>query len=143
MDLCGARLTDEPERFPVKSRKLKRSERASWPLWLEWQGQVWLRQMPDTGIWAGLWTMPLFDTESDLRSMVELGGAEAEPQPRIKHVLTHLDWWLQPHRVVLQQEPAAVLMQALGQRDSSGRWVPLNRLHEWGLPAPFKKMLVG
>lgn len=142
MDLCGARLTDEPERFPVKSRKLKRSERASWPLWLEWQGQVWLRQMPDTGIWAGLWTMPLFDSESDLLTVAGLADAAAEPQPRIKHVLTHLDWWLHPHRVVLPQEPAAVLKQALAQRDPSGRWVALARLHEWGLPAPFKKMLV-
>ncbi|MDE2592882.1 MAG: A/G-specific adenine glycosylase [Burkholderiales bacterium] len=143
-DWCGARLQDEPERFPVKSRKLKRSERESWPLWLEWSGQVWLEQMPDTGVWAGLWTLPLMQDAQALQALATLSkGAAVEPQPRIKHVLTHLDWWLNTQRQVLTQAPSEALSHALQQRSAGGRWVSLDELHTVGLPAPFKKMLVG
>lgn len=142
-DWCVARKTGEPERLPVVTRKLKRSERESWPLWLEWDGAVWLRQMPPTGIWAGLWTPPLFDSLEELQQTLKGLAPSIDPQPRVKHVLTHLDWWLNPQRLVLEAAPTEALTQMLIKRDPSGRWVQLRLLSELGLPAPFKKMLLG
>jgi len=144
-DLCVARAHDEPERFPVKTRKLKRSERESWWLWLQWQDQVWLQQMPDKGVWAGLWTMPLLDGEEAVGAL--LGDAlleRVELQPRLKHVLTHLDWYLHPRSLQLDSaQDAQALERALQARESSGRWVPVAELHNWGLPAPLRRLLQG
>jgi len=143
-DICLARQTDEPERFPVKTRKLKRSERESWWLWLHWRDQVWLQQMPDKGVWAGLWTMPLLDDEAQVAELV--GSqlvSQAEIQPRLKHVLTHLDWYLHPRRLVLNDEGAAHVHSALTGHDASGRWVALADLGNWGLPAPLRRLLQG
>jgi A/G-specific adenine glycosylase len=144
-DLCLARVAGDPERYPVKTRKLKRSERESWWLWLHWRDQVWLQQMPDKGVWAGLWTMPLLDSEADLVDV--LGDkllALVELQPRLKHVLTHLDWYLHPRRLELDSaKEAQALQRVLTDREQSGRWVPVAELNEWGLPAPLRRLLQG
>jgi len=161
-DVCVARTTDEPERLPVKTRKLKRGTREHWWLWLVRQApdgeQVWLERLPDTGVWAGLWTLPLLDAEEELTSLLGKALAEAlEPQPRLKHVLTHLDWWLHPRRVLLDDARAEALTATLSARHGAaasqgshaagrivtgqGRWVAVNDLTAWGLPAPLRKLL--
>ncbi|WP_294635915.1 A/G-specific adenine glycosylase [uncultured Aquabacterium sp.] len=144
-DLCLGRREGDPERFPVKGRKLVRGERESWLPWLVWRDQVWLQQMPQTGVWGGLWTLPLLDSEAALQTLL---GTEllalGEPQPRTKHVLTHLDWWLNVRRVELPHDEAArALAERLRAHDASGRWVAMAELARWGLPAPLKRWLVG
>ena len=144
-DLCLGRRQGDPERFPVKTRKLKRGERESWWLWLQWRGQVWLQQMPDKGVWAGLWTLPLLEAEADLAALL---GAEAaagvDAQPRMKHVLTHMDWYLHPRRVPIEDEALALgLQRSLAAREASGRWVAQGDLGNWGLPAPLRRLLQG
>lgn len=160
-ELCVARATDEPERLPIKTRKLKRGSREHWWLWLLRQApdgeQVWLEQLPDTGVWAGLWTLPLFDDEVALSAWLGEPLASAmELQPRLKHVLTHLDWWLHPRRLVIDAAQADALAPALLARQADlahtasivtrhGRWVPLTELQQGtslGLPAPVRKLLL-
>jgi A/G-specific adenine glycosylase len=143
-DLCRARVLGDPERYPVKTRKLKRGERESWWLWLQWQDQVWLQQMPDKGVWAGLWTLPLLGSEDEVRALLgDVLAARLELQPRLKHVLTHMDWYLHPRRLVLAQAEEARDMQSrLGALPASGRWVALGDLDQWGLPAPVRRLLV-
>ena len=141
-DLCRGRQSGDPERLPIKTRKLKRSVRESWVLWWECGDAVWLSQMPATGIWAGLWTMPLLEDETALDDLLGPHQCDVVPQPPLKHVLTHLDWHLRPKRWVTQQAVPAVESR-LRELTPSGRWVPLSELDQWGLPAPFRKWLVG
>ena len=147
-DLCAARQQGRPEAFPVKTRKLKRSKRESWWLWLEHDEHVWLIQRPDTGVWAGLWTLPLLETELAALALTHaLGEGDPEPQPPIDHVLTHLDWRLHPQRLVLARPARPAVMSTLagtavgGDAAGTGRWVALDQLHSVGLPAPLKKLL--
>ncbi|WP_375213933.1 A/G-specific adenine glycosylase [Aquabacterium sp.] len=158
-ELCAAREAGDTERLPVKTRKLKRGTREHWWLWLVRQApsgeQVWLEQLPDTGVWAGLWTLPLLDDEAALTALLGAPHAAAlEPQPRLKHVLTHLDWWLHPRRLVLTDAQAEALTPTLATRHAEGgepaggrivtqdgRWVAVDDLAAWGLPAPVRKLL--
>lgn len=138
-DLCIARSEGQPEAYPVKTRKLKRSRRESWWLWLVHDGAVWLQQRPAQGIWAGLWSLPLLDDEAAVLLAAEslgLAGETAlELQPAIDHALTHLDWRLHPRRAVLKLaiDPGAVL--------GPGRWISAEGLAAIGLPAPLRKLL--
>ena len=60
--LCGAHAAGEATRYPVKTRRLKRSARSNAWLWLQdGLGRVWLQQRAPRGVWAGLWTLPLLD----------------------------------------------------------------------------------
>ncbi len=132
-ELCAARAAGEAERYPVKTRKLKRGRRENWWLWLENPaGEVLLQQRPETGVWAGLWTLPLFDDEAALKQATQGFAGEPEVLPRIEHALTHFDWVLHPRRAVLTNGHPAM---------AEGQWVARERLASYALPAPLKKLL--
>jgi A/G-specific adenine glycosylase len=97
--MCRGRASGTPERFPVKTRKLKRSKRASVLLWLQHQERVWLVRRADSGVWAQLWSLPEFDTAVALERAVAQWPGTLEWMAPFKHVLTHFDWMLQPLRL--------------------------------------------
>jgi A/G-specific adenine glycosylase len=126
--LCRGQQQGDPTRFPIKTRKLKRSRRENWWLWLERQGQVLLQQRPATGVWAGLWTLPMYDDEAAARAA--LPGVALETLPRIEHALTHFDWVLHTMRA-----------DAPGTDAPGGTWVAREKLAAYALPAPLKKLI--
>ncbi|MDP3223145.1 MAG: A/G-specific adenine glycosylase, partial [Rubrivivax sp.] len=65
---CKALASGEPQRFPVKTRRLKRSQRENALLWLEHRKRVWLVRRPETGVWAGLWTLPDYPSVTALEA---------------------------------------------------------------------------
>jgi A/G-specific adenine glycosylase len=94
--MCAGRASGNPEKFPVKTRKLKRSKRAAVLLWLQHADRVWLVRRADSGVWAQLWSLPEFDTAVALERAVEPWPGTLEWMAPFKHVLTHFDWMLQP-----------------------------------------------
>ena len=118
--LCRARREGTAERYPLKTRRLERTRRENWWLWLEWRGRVWLQQRPERGVWGGLWTLPLHDDEPALDAIALALGTRLEPLPMIEHALTHFDWVLHPRRARLRESRRPAL---LGQ----GRWVDARR----------------
>jgi A/G-specific adenine glycosylase len=133
--LCAAQRAGDAERFPVKTRRTIRALRESWWLWLEWRGRVWLAQRPASGVWAGLWTLPLYDDEAALFAAAKALGTEPQAQPTVRHALTHFDWLLHPCRARLARRPADALLGA-------GRWVERAELSAVALPAPLAKLLM-
>jgi len=131
---CQAQALGNPDKFPVKTRKLKRTAQTLWLLWAQSaNGAVWLSQRPTPGVWAGLYCLPLFDDRDGLQAAVPAGQQGAlDDQPVIKHVLTHKDLYLHPVRVVL---PAG------GAPSGPGDWMAANRWVALGLPAPIRKLL--
>jgi A/G-specific adenine glycosylase len=97
--MCEGRASGAPERFPVKTRKLKRSQRSNVLLWLQRKDRVWLVRRADSGVWAQLWSLPEFDAAITLERAVEHWPGTLEWMAPFKHVLTHFDWMLQPLRL--------------------------------------------
>ena len=94
--VCEGRASGAPEKFPVKTRKLKRGKRTGVLLWLQHEDRVWLVRRADSGVWAQLWSLPEFDTAIALERTVETWPGTLEWMAPFKHVLTHFDWMLQP-----------------------------------------------
>jgi A/G-specific adenine glycosylase len=132
--LCRAGREGTAERYPLKTRRLLRTRRENWWLWLEWRGHVWLQQRPHSGVWGGLWTLPLHDDEPGVDAIALALGTRLELLPMIEHALTHFDWVLHPRRARLARKPAPAL---LGQ----GRWVARADLAAIALPAPLRRLL--
>ncbi|HLO96910.1 MAG TPA: NUDIX domain-containing protein, partial [Burkholderiaceae bacterium] len=89
-------------------------------------------QRPARGVWAGLWTLPLFEDEAQLLSQAQrLSALAPEPLPRIEHALTHFDWVLHPRRLPL----------GTAAEPGEGVWVAREELGRYALPAPLKKLL--
>jgi A/G-specific adenine glycosylase len=95
-DRCVAHALGQPERYPVKTRKLKRSRRANALLWLVHGARVWLVQRPATGVWAGLWSLPEYPDAAALEAATAGWPGQGRWLPGFEHTLTHLDWHLQP-----------------------------------------------
>ena len=131
---CVARREGAPERYPVKTRKTKRTRRDNAWLWLEHGGRVFLQRRPDSGVWAGLWTLPLFDDDAALHAAAARLGATVHALPPIDHALTHFDWRLRPYRADLARLPADGALDA-------GRWVAHADLAGVALPAPLRRLL--
>jgi A/G-specific adenine glycosylase len=132
---CVARRQGHPDRYPVKSRKVKRSSQSIWLLWAQTaDSSVFLMKRPVPGVWGGLYCFPLFDDRETLEKNVPTVIRSAlEDVPAINHVLTHKDLFLHPVRVTLRSHELA---------GSSGLWVAADQWPGLGLPAPIRKLLV-
>jgi A/G-specific adenine glycosylase len=138
---CAAALAQTQLRYPVKTRKLRRGKREHVWLWLRWRDQVWLIQRPATGVWAGLWSLPEFDSSAAFGAASVDWAGHGESLPTFTHTLTHLDWTLHPVRWTLPDRISAVRRAALERAWPSGRWFGLDEALSAGLPAPLRRLL--
>ena len=138
---CVARAQGRPEAYPVKTRRLRRGERRSALLWLEQDERLWLVHRPPLGVWAGLWSLPEFDDDAALRSLCAPWPGAGEALPPIKHVLTHLDWWLAPLRWRLPRRLPAATRRAIEAALPAGCWMTRADALASGLPAPIRRWL--
>jgi len=140
---CKAYALGEPEKFPVKTRKLKRSSEVLWLLLVQNnKGDVWLEKRPALGIWASLYSLPVFDSEEALKAALkpalqktlaaDAGALEWHVLPSFKHVLTHKD--LHCHVVKLK-------VQKLAPVATDGAWWAESAWTELGLPQPVRHLL--
>ena len=132
---CLARARGEPERFPVKSRRLKRSRRENALLWLQQGERVYLVKRPATGVWAGLWSLPEYGSTLALMEGTAGWPGHGDWQPDVQHALTHFDWLLHPlqWRLPLRSKASAMLPE--------GRWFSVDEALALGLPAPVRRLL--
>ncbi len=132
---CAGHARGEPERFPVKTRKLKRSAQSLWMLVArDAAGRVWLEKRPASGIWAGLYCLPCFDDRQALLAALPVCRSKDElhDAPAFVHVLTHKDLHLHPVGWTTQE----------GTRISPhGAWFDAQAWSGLGLPAPVRKLL--
>lgn len=131
---CRAAAAGNPQKYPVRTRTLRRSSQSIWLLWAQCgDGAVWLSRRPTPGVWGGLHCLPLFDSEDALLAQVPpplLAGLQVLPV--ITHVLTHKDLYLHSCKLHLPD-------QSVGW--DTGRWIGLDEWPQLGLPAPIRKLL--
>jgi len=139
--ICIAHRDGDPERYPLKTRKTRRTQRSNAMLWLSHADQVWLVQRPATGVWAGLWTLPLYDSPDEVQALAADWPGRGEAQVPIKHALTHFDWLLQPWRQELPVRLSAAHRVQLEAALPAGRWFTSAQALAVGLPAPVRKLL--
>ncbi|HKX43931.1 MAG TPA: A/G-specific adenine glycosylase [Burkholderiaceae bacterium] len=139
--LCRAAATGTQTRYPVKSRTLKRGQREHVWLWLAWRDRIWLEQRPETGVWAGLWSLPEFDSGQAFDVATRGWPGAAQPLASFTHVLTHLDWTLHPVRWTLPARTGEAKVAAITARWGRGRWFEIDEALAAGLPSPLRKLL--
>jgi A/G-specific adenine glycosylase len=107
------------------------------------EGEILLQQRPARGIWGGLWCLPQYEDEAELRDqaakLLRSPNSAARVLPRVSHSFTHFDLDIVPWQISCQgfagkvaDEPA----QAATVWYNPG--APQQRL---GLPAPIKLLI--
>lgn len=137
--LCKGLAVGEPEKYPVKTKKLKRTVEHLSLLWAERaDGAVWLERRPASGIWGGLYCLPVFESDEVLlKFLPERTRLRTQHLPRFKHVLTHKDMHLSP---VIAGFSASQKMPPTDGGEQ-GRWCLPDEWALLGLPAPIRKLL--
>ena len=139
---CVARAQGRPERYPVKTQRTQRGSRRNALLWLtDARERVWLTQREPRGVWAGLWTLPLFESIDALRALTARWPGQGEALAPIDHALTHFDWRLEPWRHALGPRVGAARIAAIEAALPPGVWFMLDEALALGLPAPVRKLL--
>ena len=134
LGLCVAQKEGQATDYPVKLRKLKRSAESMWLLCARTEdGAAWLQQRPPKGVWASLYTPPIFSSEQALlASLPKRLQSLVTWSPAFVHVLTHKDLHLHAAHLVLSHE------KTLG----SGQWWSSEDWPRLGLPAPVRQLLL-
>lgn len=128
---CAARVTGEPERFPVKAPKKARPVRQGRAFWIERDEHVWLVRRPGKGMLGGMRALPDdgWHARGDGSGQGPLAGPW-ENAGKVGHVFTHFS---------LELHLAVYLGMQCDNLEAEGEWWPLHRLEEAGLPTLFAK----
>jgi A/G-specific adenine glycosylase len=121
----------------LKTRRGTRGRRTNALLCLHQGRRCWLVQRPATGVWAGLWSLPEFDSADALQALVDGWCGQGQWLAPVQHALTHFEWTLQPLAWTL---PARA---ALPRGLAEGRWFEPAEALALGLPAPIRRLLEG
>ena len=137
--ICKGFAQGEPEKYPVKTKKLKRSVEHLSLLWAERaNGAVWLERRSNSGIWGGLYCLPVFETQEALLAFLpEPSRARIQYLLTFKHVLTHKDMYLSPVIAGFTDQQKMPSTEA----GVEGRWFLPDQWRGLGLPAPIRKLL--
>ncbi len=157
---CAARALGRATAYPAPRPRREVPRVDLMPLVLLCGESVLLQRQPDTGVWGGLWSLPLADgptpdpgtilarADTLWRAATAQGSRDAgwgrdassvrvEPLPAFSHALTHRRLMLSPWRVVIGHTPAPPT------GDPSLRWLRLSDAEGAALPRPIKRLLLG
>jgi A/G-specific adenine glycosylase len=143
-DICRSFAEGDPEKYPFKSRKVKRSSQTLSLLWAQKpDGSVWLERRPPAGIWGGLYCLPLFESRDALELFLPAYERERlEDMVPFKHVLTHKDLNLFPLKARFSQDQVIpALTSGMPEASAGGSWFSHGDSMQLGLPAPIRKLL--
>ena len=110
-------------------------------MWLRWGRALWLAQRPAAGIWAGLWSLPEFDSLEAFEAATRQWPGSNDALPGFTHVLTHLDWQLHPMRWTLPAQLPQASVQKVVDALPAGRWFAEDEALSIGVPAPLRRLL--
>ncbi len=137
--ICLGYAQGEPEKYPVKTKKLKRTVEHLSLLWAQKpDGSVWLERRPAQGIWGGLYCVPVFTSEQALLDFLPAHSrSQLQFLSSFKHVLTNKDMHLSPVIAKFSATPKMLSHSAT----EAGRWFLPDEWPQLGLPAPIRKLL--
>jgi len=128
---CRAHAQGIAEKLPVKAPKKPRPQRHGTAWWIERNGHVWLARRPKGGMLGGMMAFPDdgWRARTDGDGTLPAGCLAEAPLGTVDHVFTHFALRLTLRRAVLSgNDPPP-----------DGRWWPIDRLDEAGLPTLFAK----
>jgi A/G-specific adenine glycosylase len=136
---CRARIDDRTAALPSPkpARRLPARHQIALLL-IDGEERVYLERRPPTGIWGGLWCLPLFEHRPALEEWADHRGiryTSVEHFPTRRHTFSHFHLDYDPLRIRVQSRPDGIADAA------SHVWLARGHERPPGLPAPVRKLL--
>ncbi|WP_353166165.1 A/G-specific adenine glycosylase [Acinetobacter sp.] len=134
---CQAHQQGLETELPYKKPKKPVPVKTGKVLLIESQGQWLWEQRPNSGLWGGLWSLPIFETEAELQQISERLKLVSTVEPvQISHSFTHFTWILTAHIIHVEKDQAEYLQAELG-----GEWLTPQKATQMGIPTAMKKLI--
>ena len=106
-------------------------------------GENWFwQQRPHTGLWGGLWCLPIIEDDVEYVQVCEnLGLKAADHTVQISHSFTHFTWLLEAHIFKISMDQVALLQGRLIQETLIGQWLTPQKATQMGIPTAMKKLI--
>lgn len=135
---CQAYLQNRVEDFPQKKAKKASPVKQAYVLLLQHEGQYVWQQRPDSGLWGGLTSLPILDTEQGLQDFLQEHRLQMNAQlAQVKHVFTHFTWLLTP--VLIQVETDQ--QDTMTAHFENAEWLSLAQVADKGIPKAMHKVI--
>ena len=136
---CQAYANNEVHLLPTPKPKKTSLQKQTMMLILLKAGEVMLEKRPQTGIWAGLWSLPEIDVaEIATEAAFTRFGIESEAEetlPIVNHAFTHF-------KLAIHPQPLQVIKQKRQAKQTAHIWLPIDEAIEAAIPTPVRKILL-
>lgn len=135
-EYCTAFHEGEPEKLPIKTKKVKTKKLYYDVMIVEDEGgKILLEQRPETGLLASMWQFPMVEVQPEVIPEVVVSRAYTfdlrykETLMPLKHVFSHLQWHMQSY-----------VLGATKSEKTIGDWFTLEEVKMLPLPVPMQKL---
>lgn len=99
---------------------------------------TWLwQQRPHSGLWGGLWTLPIIENDQEFERSVQQFKLKTTHKPvQISHSFTHFTWILDTYIFNIDQDEQEFIQTELG-----GEWIASQHVANLGIPTAMKKLI--
>lgn len=135
---CKAHQQGLETELPFKKPKKAVPIKSAHVLLIKDQDHQWLwQQRPLSGLWGGLWSLPIIENDQDFQSVLQqyaLYSKQANVQ--ISHSFTHFTWLLNATIIEIENDRMEFLQTELG-----GQWLSHEQAIAMGIPTAMKKLI--
>ena len=135
-DYCMAFNEGEPEKLPVKSKKVK-MKHLTYDVFVceDREGRILLEQRPEEGLLANMWQFPMIEhdvkttltTQATLEENFNVHVIKHQELVSFKHVFSHLTWQLNSYYIQCESS-------------NSGQWFTREQIELLPMPVPMLKI---
>ena len=134
---CKAHQQGLENQLPFKKPKKAVPIKSAQVLVLRSQGQWLWQQRPPTGLWGGLWCLPIVEDRTEFENLCQtLALQNVQQCVQITHSFTHFTWQLEALCFDVELDQQAHLVAELG-----GTWLATQIATEMGVPTAMKKLI--
>lgn len=136
---CLAYLNNVVVNYPHKKPKQTLSTHHQQFLLLhDKEQQIYLEKRPPTGIWGGLWCLPMLEIQdcplTYIKNRYQAKSNFYKPLLRLKHTFSHFHLHLNAVSILIHMDQSTLA-------EHNGRWFNLNELNTIGLAKPIKTII--
>lgn len=104
---------------------------------LQADGQWLWQQRPNSGLWGGLWSLPIIEDDAEFNQLCQrLKLVSTVEAVQISHSFTHFTWILNTQIFQIDADQKEYLQAELG-----GEWLTPQKATQMGIPTAMKKLI--
>jgi A/G-specific adenine glycosylase len=144
IDQCQAKLTNQIDLFPEKSKTKQKEDQVKHILIFSHQNKIFLERRPSSGIWGGLFAFPLVDMDQFSPELFQ-SSDKTSPTTHVEkidiwpervHIFSHFRLRYTPiHLSLLSRESFSL-------EKLNGEWYDYEEALNLGLPQPIKAIVL-